>query len=263
MSKVHCFDIDDAKQHGVDKAIILFNLRFWLDKNKANNSNAFDGYYWTYNSASALADLFPYWTANKIQKTLKQMADESLIIVGNYNKIGYDRKKWFTTSEYAIQPIGCIESAKTLNTFSQKAEPIADINTDITTDNKDYVEATPKRAKYLFSDDDLKTAEWMLKKVQLIMPNTKSSNIESWANTVRLMNKVDGKPHSEICAVFNWANKDSFWCKNILSPDKLRKQFDRLSIEVKGKKEIVTPVQTKQNQEANINNELNALFGDN
>ena len=69
----HAFNIEDAKQYGVDSAIILHNLRFWLDHNKANGSHINDGYVWTYNSARAFSELFPYWSSNKIQKLLKKL----------------------------------------------------------------------------------------------------------------------------------------------------------------------------------------------
>ena len=54
----HSFDVAEATKYGIEKAVILNNLRFWLEKNKANNINSGDGYYWTYNSASAYAKRF-------------------------------------------------------------------------------------------------------------------------------------------------------------------------------------------------------------
>jgi hypothetical protein len=138
----HFFDIEDAKKYGVDKAVLLSNLRFWLIKNAANESNGHDGYYWTYNSTKAFERLFPYWTSNKIQKDLKALEKLGVIKSGNYNRAGFDRTKWFTIPlEFPIsqtaecnQPNGVIVSAKPLNGLSRSAEPIPDINTDITTD---------------------------------------------------------------------------------------------------------------------------------
>lgn len=49
-----------------------------------------------------------------------------------------------------------------------------------------------------------------------------------WANDVRLMRTIDGRTHRQICRLFDRANKDPFWCKNILSPSTLRKQWDKL-----------------------------------
>ena len=54
--------------------------------------------------------------------------------------------------------------------------------------------------------------------------------MEKWANTIRLMREVDGRTLQDIGAAFDWANKDSFWSSNILSPEKLRKQYDKLKV---------------------------------
>lgn len=35
----------------------------------------------------------------------------------------------------------------------------------------------------------------------------------------------DGRTHKQICSLFKRANKDSFWCKNVLSPSKLREKW--------------------------------------
>lgn len=125
----HAFNIEDAKQYGVDSAIILHNLRFWLDHNKANGSHINDGYVWTYNSARAFSELFPYWSSNKIQKLLKKLEGDGVVITGNYNKAGYDKTKWYTLTEYSLQPNGGMDSAKRINPSSQSAKPIPDINT--------------------------------------------------------------------------------------------------------------------------------------
>ena len=42
------------------------------------------------------------------------------------------------------------------------------------------------------------------------------------------MRERDGRTHEGIRDLFRWANADSFWKTNILSPGKLRKKFDDL-----------------------------------
>lgn len=127
----HVFNIDDAKRYGVDAAIILNNFKFWLDHNKANGTHINDGYIWTYNSARAFSELFPYWSANKIQKLLKKLESDGVIITGNFNKAGYDKTKWYTLPQYSLQPNGGMESAKGINGSSQSAQPIPDVNTHV------------------------------------------------------------------------------------------------------------------------------------
>ena len=54
----YSFDIEIAQEIGVDEAIMLQNIIFWLVKNKANGTNHYDGRYWTYNSHKALESFF-------------------------------------------------------------------------------------------------------------------------------------------------------------------------------------------------------------
>ena len=81
-----------------------------------------------------------------------------------------------------------------------------------------------------YTDDDFKMAEWMWGRVQKLNPTAKEPSLEKWANTIRLMREVDGRTLQDIGTAFDWANKDSFWCSNILSPEKLRKQYDKLKV---------------------------------
>ena len=67
----YSFDTELAQKLGVNEAIMLQNIVFWLLKNKANGSNYYDGRYWTYNSHKAFKELFPFWTENQIRRILE------------------------------------------------------------------------------------------------------------------------------------------------------------------------------------------------
>jgi len=84
-----------------------------------------------------------------------------------------------------------------------------------------------------FSEDDFLMAEFIYEKVLKVADKTKKPNLEKWADTVRLMREQDNLKHSEIKAVFLWANSDGFWATNILSPTKLREQFSQISAKSK------------------------------
>lgn len=113
--KVHSFYVEEAEKYGVEKAVILYNLRFWLEKNKANSTNLHDGYYWTYNSAKAFAALFPYYKASKIERLLRQMESDGLILSGNYNKAGYDRTKWYSMPDFSLESLAISQSSNMKN----------------------------------------------------------------------------------------------------------------------------------------------------
>lgn len=91
----------------------------------------------------------------------------------------------------------------------------------------------PSRQKK-YSDDDLRIAEIILQGVRKLSPNHKQPNMEAWADAVRLMRERDKRQPDQIEAVFHWANADDFWQSNILSPAKLRKQFDQLLVKMTG-----------------------------
>lgn len=98
----HVFDIDIASKYGVDCAIIIHNLCFWVYKNQSNKKNFYDGHYWTYNSERAFSEIFPYWSRRQIQTILNKLKKNSIIEVGNYNKKKYDRTNWYTVIDKEI-----------------------------------------------------------------------------------------------------------------------------------------------------------------
>lgn len=63
----HSFNINVAKKLGIASAVILNNLYWWIDKNRANDKHFHDGYYWTYNSRKAFVEQFPYLTERQIE----------------------------------------------------------------------------------------------------------------------------------------------------------------------------------------------------
>lgn len=132
----HSFNIENAKKYGVDCAVIIENMAFWIAKNKANKKHFYEGRTWTYNSVKAFSELFPYWNEKQISRILKKLEDEKIIISGNYNKSAYDRTKWYAFSDETIFLNQKIHLPKTGNGLVESGEPIPDINTNINSDVK-------------------------------------------------------------------------------------------------------------------------------
>jgi len=101
---IHSFDSNVAEAVGVKGAILLNHIHWWVEKNKANEMNHHDGYYWTYNSAKAYSTLFPYWTSKTIQRELQKLEYEGYIKTGCYNNKSTNRTKWYTLTNkgYAL-----------------------------------------------------------------------------------------------------------------------------------------------------------------
>lgn len=132
----HSFNIYIAERYGIPSAVLLKNIYFWIEKNRANETNYYDGYYWTYNSKKAFADLFPYLTARQIDYALQKLIDDGLLITGNYNKVAYDRTLWYaiTKKGYSILQNCEMEITKSGNGKPENGEPIPNINAFETAD---------------------------------------------------------------------------------------------------------------------------------
>jgi len=61
------------------------------------------------------------------------------------------------------------------------------------------------------------------------------ADLDAWANVFRLMREADGLSYRRIGEVMQYATGDPFWSIAIQSPAKLRKQWDRLTAEMRRK----------------------------
>lgn len=132
----YSFNINLAKKYGIEEAIFLENLIFWVIRNRANQKNYFDGRTWTYNSVRAFNVLFPFWTAKQIRRVLDSLLKQGVIVKGNYNKNPYDRTLWYALAEEDtfICQYGQVDLPKPPNEFCEKGQPIPDIKPDIKPD---------------------------------------------------------------------------------------------------------------------------------
>lgn len=225
----HHFDIEIAEKYGLNEAIILNNIRFWVLYNEANGTNFHDGRFWTYNSQKAFEKLFPYMKPFTVRAALKSLEDNGLIITGNYNKSSYDRTKWYTLSDKAnmlfaqLSPI-CgktqMDVKENLNSMRGKPqldvriatngieendEPIPDIKPDMkpakkTADRK----PEPKRTYGRYGN--VKLTDTDLSKLKDEFPDDWQERID------RLSTYMDstGKSYkNHLATIRNWARRDS------------------------------------------------------
>lgn len=95
----HHFNIEIAQQYGVNAAILLHNITYWIEKNKSEKRHFHEGRYWTYMSKSGLAELFPYMTARQIDYALAKLEKAGLILTGNFSEHTFDKTKWYTLAD--------------------------------------------------------------------------------------------------------------------------------------------------------------------
>lgn len=239
MGKSHYFDVDIARKIGVENAIMLQNIVHWIEKNEANKKHFIDGRYWTYNSVSAFAKLFPYWTEKQIRRIINSLIEKDILLTGNYNEKGYDKTRWFalTDTGKSLCPNGQTDAPEWANECDQTGKPIPN-NKPINKPNN-----TPSQ-KLKFTDEQMGIAQLLLSLIKDNNPNyVFHGNMNTWADQIRLMVERDGVSIDLIRRTVTWCQADPFWQSNILSTKTLRDKFNQLT--AKMQKPIQQPVKEK------------------
>ena len=86
------------------------------------------------------------------------------------------------------------------------------------------------RAERASSADALELANSLFSSIQKWKPNFLTPDLNKWGIDLDKMLKT--YPKERILSVVTWLPESEFWRKNILSPSKLHKQFERLESEV-------------------------------
>ncbi|TXR75185.1 DnaD domain-containing protein [Bacillus sp. BF9-10] len=139
---------------GLNEAIILQQLHYWLEKSK----NVRDGFRWVYNTYEEWQKQFPFWSESTIKRTIKKLEGQHLIIVGKYNKLKIDNTKWYRIDYEVLQNIENNTTGQNDQTCDQNDQtnrakwsdgrgnldrPLPEITTETTTDKNDDVDKHP------------------------------------------------------------------------------------------------------------------------
>lgn len=227
----HGFDVEIAMTVGVDAAIILNCLHFWSVKNAANNKNVRDGLVWTYNSRKAFAEIFPYWSSDKIGRTLRKMEDLGHIVSNNYNSSGYDRTKWYAISAQCIVQFPQLHCADLHNGVCRTAQPIPVLNTVNDQVDNGNADAQPGPRPQKCGEEDWESylafsQEFLSKQSErwgAMCKPTKSKAVNG-AKALDNIIRVQGVPAKTVYETIEWARNDDFWSLNLLSLAALTKK---------------------------------------
>lgn len=219
---IHCFDVDIARVYGVNCAVILQNIYYWIEKNEANGSNFYNNTYWTYNSTKAFKKLFPYLSERQINSTIAKLYDEGLILKDKFNENKYDHTTWYALSkkgksimqkckiEYAEMSNRSVENVKS----SYYTNINTDINTDINTQSQSCSEIQNLFNVICKSYPKVKTLSDARKKT--IKARFKTYNVDDFKSLFELAENSDflkGKNNSNWQANFDWLIKDANMAK--------------------------------------------------
>lgn len=80
-----------AKKVGVNHAIFLQQMHYWLRKSKHTH----DGHKWVYNSYAEWQKQMPWLTVRGVRKVIGDLEKGGYIVSGNFNRMAFDKTKWY------------------------------------------------------------------------------------------------------------------------------------------------------------------------
>lgn len=111
------------------------------------------------------------------------------------------------------------------------------INKRLTT-NKNVKNEKNKKL-YVETSNEYRLAEHLFELIRKNNPTHKEPSIQTWAKHIDYMIRLDKRKVEDIEKVINWCQSDKFWFNKILSTEKLRKQYDQLTMQMKSKQQIM------------------------
>ncbi len=90
---------------GLNESIILQQIHYWLEINKKADRNFKEGYHWTFNSYESWQEQFPFWSIETIKRTITKLERFKLLITENFNRVGFDRTKWYRIDYNALESL--------------------------------------------------------------------------------------------------------------------------------------------------------------
>lgn len=124
-----------ATEIGLNEAIVLQQMHYWI--NKSNHIH--DNKRWIYNSYKEWEQHFPFWSNATIRRTISSLEKQELVLVGNYNKAGFDKTKWYSINYSKLEGVSKRVAQNEQTSCSKRADAVVQ---NEQTNTRDYTENT-------------------------------------------------------------------------------------------------------------------------
>lgn len=174
------------------------------------------------------------WDRRKEYKINLKYIQKELILLG-YSLDGYSMGLPF-----AFSANGCAENANgfanSANRTVKNCKTVTEITTEITTEKNNMSPAGAADVKFDKNSDEIKIVDFFINKLKELNPKIRVPDTlakkQKWAADIDKLLRIDKRDKHEVCEVISYVVADDFWKSNVLSPDKLRKQYDRLVLKM-------------------------------
>ena len=131
-----------AEVLGVNEAIIVQQIHYWLNINEKAKINFYNGRYWTYNTYENWQKTnFRFFSVITLKRIFKKLEDKKILIKDNFNKKKYDRTLWVTINYEKLDEL--------MTEYEEKIE--AEKNEEI----KENIEISTKYQSDTMSDSNI------------------------------------------------------------------------------------------------------------
>lgn len=82
---------------GMNEAILVQQIHYYIEINQKAERNYHDGRYWTYNSYTEWRrTCFYFWSESTMIRTFKSLEKDGILLTGNYSQYPGDRRRWYS-----------------------------------------------------------------------------------------------------------------------------------------------------------------------
>jgi DNA-binding Lrp family transcriptional regulator len=215
-----------ALGHVLDAAV-LQQLHYWMQRAQSRH----EGFTWVWKTYEEWSDEIGV-TPKQVRTAIERL--EARGVVRSCQPESWNRRKWYRVDYSSdvlyedsasahlgssICPTGQVQEPKQAVPSAQQGASNTEITTEITTE-------ISKRE----SDDSFRLAELL---ADLIESNGSKRPVitKRWTQAIDRMIRLDGRTPEQIEKAMRWSQANDFWRGNIMSPEKLRKQYDRMRLQ--------------------------------
>lgn len=119
----HSFNVELAQLYGIECALLIHHLQYWIQYNRSMKRNFHDGHTWMFQTQKELSVLFPYLSVDSVQRNISKLVQFDIIIIANYNKNKIDKTNWYAFKDEAkfLTKLEGIPSDKSSNSENKNA----------------------------------------------------------------------------------------------------------------------------------------------
>lgn len=262
------FDTGYAIAYGVDEAIMIRNLQFFITMNANRGHNFKEGRFWSYDKLNDFPKHFPYWTIKQVRRVISSLIKQDVIIKGSFNNSWSDRTSWYAfkdenkfikhTMPPELIPAETPDLPKRANdkcpneqlTFAQMGNSINDTTLSSTLSHSSSLKvsedqssfpakAGEKRKKISsdFSEEIKQLADAVIGAIVAAKPNfAVPKSLISLMTSLDFMVREDRRDPQKILDVLRWALTVDFWRPQMMKADVakfIRPRFDDLEERMK------------------------------